>query len=134
MANDSGFSFEPPPEPPVTTPDDANPGRYVVWGWKDLVVGFIAVVAFFLILDIAIIVPVQSATSENAPETLAAQAVTSALWDGTILLAVHWLVARKGGHWRNLGLRLPRLRLSGKAWTPNMLVGFVIGAYVLAIV
>ncbi len=133
MADDDGFSFDPQPPVPATPPDESNPGKYVVWGWKQLVLGFFAVFILFVVLDAAIIVPVQAATGENSSATLAAQAVTSALWDGSILLVIYWVVRRNGGSWRNLGFRRPRPRPNGEPWTPGRLIFFILGAYLVAI-
>jgi membrane protease YdiL (CAAX protease family) len=117
----------------AVTPERRGPGSGVTWGITDLVVGFVAVFVFFFLLAIVIVLPVQAATSEEAPETLAAQAVAVAVWDAVMVLIVYYLVRRRGAAWPALGLKSPLPRENGTQRTVGGIAGLAALLYFVSI-
>ena len=132
MADDFRFSFERHGTAEIG-PSSDGPKEAALWGVKELVIGFCAVLILFFLLAAAIVLPVTALTDEDAPETLAAEAVTVTLWDASMVLIVYRLVRKSGGLWRNLGLRAPRLRADGQTRSIGSFFGFVGLAYLASI-
>ena len=75
---------------------------YATWTIIDIAIGFaVALVAIFL-LSAAIVFPF---ADDESPEALLAAAIVQSIWYGVIIFSVYRLARRKGGSWRELGLR-----------------------------
>ncbi len=94
-------------------PDDFAAGNrrpsgvatYATWTIKDIAIGFaVALVAIFL-LSAALVFPFAEAYGDESPEALLAAAIVQSIWYGIIVFSVYRLARRKGGSWRELGLR-----------------------------
>jgi membrane protease YdiL (CAAX protease family) len=98
-----------------------------------MALGLGAVLVLFFLLATVIILPVTVATHEEAPEALAAQAISVAVWDGFMILVVYYIVRKSGGSWRSLGMRSPHPRPDGRPWSTRSFLGFIAGAYFTSI-
>jgi len=132
-ADDVRFSFERRGAAEMAPSGGGGPREAALWGVKELVIGSCGVLLLFFLLATAIILPVIAATDEDAPETLAAEAVTVALWDVSMVLIVYYLVRKVGGRWRNLGLRPPRPNADGRPRSIGSLFGFIGLTYIASI-
>lgn len=100
---------------------------FITWRYTHLLAGLGIAGAIFLLVVIAITTPVAAEFGSDSPESYAAAAVASLLWNAGFVFTTYQVVLRTGGDWASLGLRSLRAGIG-----PAKFAGIAIGGYVAA--
>jgi membrane protease YdiL (CAAX protease family) len=103
-------SFDPEDQPraPAAPDDTENVFAGVTWGVREIAIAAVAIIVVLFLVELVIGLPADALFGEDSQGSLGGRVLAALLWDLGIVFIVYQLVRRKGGGWRQLGLRPPK--------------------------
>ena len=85
------------------------PSTRAPWGWREAGLGVVLALALFFVIGAAVVYPLEARFGKDSVGALFGQAGAVILLDGGLVAIVYLLVSKRGGTWRQVGLRRPDL-------------------------
>ncbi len=97
--------------PPLSAlpPSALPPSTRAPWGWREAGLGVFLALALFFVIGAAVVYPLEARFGKDSVGALFGQAAAVILLDGGLVAIVYLLVSKRGGTWRQVGLRRPDL-------------------------